>query len=280
MIESKDKKLIQDLIAENQTGDAILQFRTALETAGMKGKWLSELLSISARFKGLVEEKNQGVLFAEQEEVLRNRIHADLLNLLERAGTERLRQPIEKAAAKAPAEKKPRRSPSKKVASYPLSSPKTSPATQSPDTQKGTARSSAWFAWLLVAGAGLLVYFLLSGGSAKVSQLSVCTMEAVDAGHCCMQNQTLIPQAKSGGLYVSLSLSGKQADPLIAGHVYFKNGGLVNTLPLQLTRESASACYSGLMLMPQGSAWSPGSYVLEIMVNNKAAASREFSVSY
>lgn len=281
MIQAKDKKLIQDLIAENQTENAIRKFRSLLEEAGAGGNSMADLLSISARFSHLTEEKSRGVIFKDEEDVLRNRIHVDLGNLLERVSQAPEKKSAGKTETATPSTKKVRSASPKTSTKATASPPPTIKPTPTPGTGKETGIFSGWTGWLLLIGAGVAGYFLLTGwpGShPNVTDLKICTLDARGQDFCCMQDQPLIPFMKSGGFYVSLTLS--EGDPLVRGVVYAKNGGLVNTQALQLTQEPGSGCYSGLIAMPPGVSWEPGNYILEILVNNEQVGSKEFSIGY
>jgi hypothetical protein len=278
MIQAKDKKLIQDLIAVNETERAIQEFRSALEKANPKGGWMTDLLSISARFSHLTEEVSRGVIFKDDEDVLRNRIHVDLGNLLERASrAAEEKVPVETPATKATAnKKKPRPSPSTPI---PVT---TDTPVLKPGKSSGT---SNWTGWLLMLGAGVVGYFLIfgwPGNQVGLNNLKICTLNARDRDYCCMQDEPLIPFRSSGGFYVSLNLSKELRDPLVTGHVYAKDGLLMDTAPIQLTQDAASGsnCYSGLISMPPGVSWNPGNYMLEIHVNQKLAGEKEFSISF
>lgn len=283
MITAQDKKLIQDLISENQTENAIQKFRATLEKAGTGGSFMADLLSISARFNNLMEEKNRAVLFKDEEEVLRNRIHVDLGNLLEAACRLPEKKSPEKDKPTQPAKRKARSASPKPKSQVRDAAPATLPPTPTVQTDESQGLFSGWAGWILLIAAGALGYFLLfgwPGNEVKVNNLQLCTLDAWGQDYCCMQNQPLIPLRNSGAIYVSLHLESKLSDPLISGNVFAKNAALIQTQPIHLVQEQGSTCYSGMITLPPAASWAPGTYVLEISVNGEPGGSREFSISY
>jgi hypothetical protein len=249
-----ERHTIAELIEANETEKAIEALITVLERKGDDLSHLNTARKISARFYQLTQDKMKGILFKEQEEVLKNRIHDDLLTLLKVASKE---------------VKKPK-------------SPKPTPLPPPPaviSSAKKQATSNIWGLILGVAAMTVAYYFLFFQETVLVVDPKLCVLADLDTGCCTENHNSFSTQQASYAFSATVLLNKNLEDPLISGVVYDNYGSVVPTENIRFTQGVRRFCYLANLEMMGNQLWQPGEYTLKFAVNDKPAGEMLFYIT-
>lgn len=245
-MDKKVRKEIVDLVSQGQAAAAIDRLRALFEKKGAGSALLPAIYSLSARQQKLLDDKNKGILFKEDEAVLQNRINDDLIALIGQMGNP------------APVQVPPPSSPA-------------APAAPSP----------ARWPWLLGFG-GLLVaaYFIFGRDRLELVNLSVCTFRQIDQDHCCREDLTRMRLEEARySLYFSFVFNQTLEDPAIRGVLTDALGREIATLQgIGFDQVENELCYSTVIALAPGFDWKTGSYTLTVFVNDEKTATKEFTL--
>lgn len=253
------KKLITGLISNGQTARAIEALTELLENSKTGKTHLTTAYNISARYHKLLDEKSRGILFKADEEVLQNRIHHDLLNLLERTEKPARPKPAGTAAKPSPAP--------------------TAPATEKPVLpKKNSSGLTLLGAILAITAVATALYFVLGNKPVEVQHPKICLLAELSS-RCCPESLARMRTQEAGRqLYVSLLLNKDLADPSITGVVYDQNRNLVPVQQLSFTIADGAICYASLLKRTDDALWPTGRYTIEFSVDQQPAGSMNFTI--
>ncbi|MCF8245267.1 MAG: hypothetical protein K9J37_12685 [Saprospiraceae bacterium] len=254
----KDKAQLEAWLEKNEFDAVVEELKKQLKTSKTGMPLYSDALVLSAQLKKLKSDKIERVLSYEQESLSLNNFRRSLVEFIEM------------------------------VEKYKGEEADVAPVSATKKVEKSAERKAGFgWLWLLLplVAFGIWWFFIRTNPSitaAPTANIKICNLSKMsNQGHCCLEDFQRISLYNDGAtLYVTAALPGYNNDPAIKGIVTWKSGETFPTGAINLTLDTTigDLCYSSMIQPLNGIKWVPGNYILQIQVNGKVIAEKEFEI--
>ncbi len=255
----KNKAQIESWLESSDLEAVVEELKKQLKASKTATPLYSDALVLSAQLKKLKSDKIERVLSYEQESLSLNNFRRSLVEFIEMVEKYKGEEQDEALVST------------------------TKKATE-------TTEKKAGYGWLLfllpVVVFGIWWFFGRSNPSltaATPANIKICNLSKMsNQGHCCLEDFQRISLYNDGAtLYVTAALPDySNNDPAIKGIVTWKSGETFPTGAINLTLDKTigDLCYAAMIQPLHGIKWVPGNYILQIQVDGKVIAEKDFEI--